>query len=61
MRYGSAMIHYTNFMNDYFGRDFVEQMLLDKNKIKKRYKKDYLELIEDCQRQIKENIARIDG
>ena len=59
MRYGSAMIHYTNFMNDYYGRDFVEQMLLDKNKVKKRYKADYLELIEDCKRQIKENLQRI--
>jgi len=59
MKYGTAAQEYTNKMNDFYGRDFVEKMLRDKKKIKKIYSAEYREMISEWNELIKEHEKRI--
>ena len=45
MKHGSAEAWYTLWMEDMYGRDFVEEMLAKKTTPVKRYKADYEELL----------------
>lgn len=45
MKHGSAAQEYTLFMEDMYGRDYVEEMLAKKTTPVKRYKADYEELL----------------
>ena len=47
MKHGSAAQQYTLWMQDYYGRDFVEEMFAKKRDTKKLYKKDYTEMLKD--------------
>jgi hypothetical protein len=61
MKHGTAANQYTLWMVDYYGRDFVDQMEADKRKPIKIYKKEYQEMIEEWNQQIREHLARIGG
>ena len=45
MKHGSAAQEYTLWMEDMYGRDFVEEMIAKKKQAIKRYKSDYEELL----------------
>ena len=47
MRNGSAAQSYTLWMQDYYGRDYVEEMLRTKNNVCKIYKCDYEEMLKE--------------
>ena len=59
MKYGIAAQQYTNWMVDYYGREFVNTMLATKSNIRKLYKADYVEMLDDFKKTIKENKLRI--
>ena len=59
MKHGTASQMYTLWMVDYYGKDFVEQMEAEKRKPIKIYKKEYQEMIDDWNKQIKEHLERI--
>lgn len=59
MRYGSAAQQYTLWMEDMYGRDFVEDMIATKSNPIKLYKADYEEMLEDFKQQIKNHENRI--
>lgn len=59
MKNGDAAQRYAFYMIDMYGRDFVEQMHKDKNLTKKLYKADYVDMIDEWKKQIKENLVRI--
>ncbi len=59
MRYGSAAQSYTMWMEEYYGRDFVEEMIRDQRKVKKIYAADYREMIKAWSAQIKAHERRI--
>lgn len=59
MRYGSAAHSYTLFMEDKFGRLFVENMLETKKDVKKLYAADYREMIADFKQRIKTHEKRL--
>jgi hypothetical protein len=61
MKHGSAEAWYTLWMEDYYGKDFVEQMLRDKRKIKKLYAADYREMLADFKEQIRFHEERLHG
>ena len=61
MRYGSAEAWYTLWMEDYYGKDYVKQMLRDKRKSRKYYAEDYREMLADFKKQIKEHEKRLAG
>jgi len=61
MKYGTAANNYTLWMLDYYGRDFVEQMEQDKRKVRKLYKSDYLDMLEDWNTQISYHMERVGG
>jgi len=52
MRYGSAAQQYTLWMEDMYGRDFVEEMIATKSNPIKLYKADYEEMLADFKEQI---------
>jgi len=45
MKYGIAAYQYQNWMNDYYGKDFVDNMFATKNNVRKLYKADYVEML----------------
>ena len=59
MRYGTASQAYTLWMVEHYGKDFVEYMLKTKRETLKLYKSDYIEMIDDFKKQIKEHLKRI--
>ena len=59
MKSGTAAQEYTKWMYDYYGKDFVDNMLATKRNPIKRYKKDYEELYRGFMEQIKEHQERI--
>jgi hypothetical protein len=59
MKHGSAAQNYTLYMQDMYGEEMVRQMLADANKPKKLYTADYREMIEEWEKQIKEQLERI--
>ena len=61
MKHGSAEAWYTMWMEDYYGKEFVQQMLRDKRKIKKLYAADYREMLADFKAQIKQHEERLNG
>lgn len=61
MKHGSAEAWYTMWMEDYYGKEFVQQMLRDKRKIKKLYAADYREMLADFKAQIKQHEDRLNG
>jgi hypothetical protein len=61
MKFGTATQNYTLKMEDFYGRDFVEAMLKDKLKVRKIYKYQYLEMIDDLNEQIKFHLERVGG
>ena len=46
-------------MIDFYGRDFVDQMLASKSETLKLYKRDYEEMLSDWNAQIKEHLHRV--
>ena len=61
MKHGSAEAWYTLWMEDFYGKDFVQQMLRDKRKIKKLYAADYREMLAEFNTQIKFHEERLNG
>jgi hypothetical protein len=59
MKHGSAAQQYTLWMEDYYGRDFVEEMFEKKRDKIKIYKKDYAEMLADMNEQILHHKKRI--
>lgn len=59
MKSGTAAQEYTTWMYDYYGKDFVENMLATKRNPVKFYKKDYEEMYKDFMEQIKHHRNRI--
>jgi len=59
MRNGSAAQSYTLWMQDYYGRDFVEDMLRTKNNIRKLYKCDYENILQHLNEQIRHHKNRL--
>jgi len=45
MKYGIAAQQYTLYMEDTYGREFVEHMLETKSNLKKTYKAEYVEML----------------
>lgn len=59
MKFGTAAQQYTLWMIDYYGRDFVEEMEAKKRNVRKIYKAEYLEMIEEFKNEIKFHENRI--
>jgi len=59
MKHGTATQMYTLWMVDFYGRDFVNNMELKKRDPVKFYKKDYIEMAEKWNAEIKEHLDRI--
>ena len=59
MTYGTSLITYTQWMTDYYGKDFVDEMIATKRHPIKYYKKDLLEMIKDWNEQITYHLERI--
>ena len=59
MKYGIAAQQYTLWMIDYYGRDFVEEMESQKRSVRKIYKAEYQEMIEEFTAEIKHHEQRI--
>jgi len=59
MTYGTSQIAYTRWMIDYYGEDFVDEMIETKRHPIKFYKKDYLDMIKDWNEQITYHLQRI--
>ena len=61
MSHKTAAPSYTLWMIDWYGRDFVDNMISTKNEPIKLYKKDYEEMLKDFNEQIKFHERRICG
>ena len=59
MKYGSAAQEYTLWMINFYGKDFVDEMLAKKKNIKKLYKADYTDMLKYLLEQIKIHEKRI--
>ena len=59
MRYGSAAQQYTLWMEDMYGRDFVDEMIATKSDPIKLYKADYEEMLEEFNELIKYHENRL--
>ena len=59
MKHGSAAQEYTLWMEDMYGRDFVEKMIEKKSTPVKRYKADYEEILAGFQKLIEFHENRI--
>ncbi len=59
MKHGDAAQRYTVYMQEMYGKDFVDQMLADAKKPKKLYSADYRDMIEEWKEHIKEQLKRI--
>ena len=53
MKYGTAGQSYTLWMENYYGKDFLQDMLDQKKQLKKYYKKDYEDMLADFKERIK--------
>jgi len=60
MKYGTAANQYTLYMIDMYGRDFIDEMEATKKNPVKYYKRDYEDMIKEWNKQIKEQLNRID-
>lgn len=56
---GMVKANYTIYMQDMYGHDFVADMLDTKGQIKKYYREEVLEIIEDFKAQIKIEAERL--
>ena len=59
MKHGSAAQEYTLYMEDMYGRQYVEDMLANKTKPIKRYKADYQDMLNEFNELIKFHQERI--
>lgn len=59
MRHGTASQSYTIWMQDFYGADFVQEMLDSKKLPVKLYKKDYEEMLADFNERIRHHKQRI--
>jgi hypothetical protein len=59
MKNGSAAQEYTLWMEDMYGRQYVEEMLANKTKPIKRYKADYQDMLNEFNELIKFHQERI--
>lgn len=59
MKHGSAAQSYTLWMEDYYGRDFVDNMLKTKNNLKKIYKADYEDMLKELNSSINHHKDRL--
>jgi len=59
MKHGSAAQHYTLWMQDYYGADYVKDLLGSKNKLIKIYKADYEEMLQEFNDQIQRHKDRL--
>ena len=59
MRHGTAAQSYTLWMQDYYGKEFVEKMLAHTSQVCKMYKKDYEDLLKEFNELIKYHEERI--
>ena len=59
MKHGTASQKYTIFMQNKYGHEKVERMLVHQKKPIKMYKSDYLEMIADLNAKIKKEQKRI--
>jgi len=61
MKYGSAEAQYTLWMQDTYGRDFIDNMLATKSDVKKLCKADYEEMLAEFNELIRYHKDRIGG
>ena len=59
MKHGSAAQEYTTWMIDYYGREFVDNMLKTKSNVRKLYKADYVDMLKTFSADIKFHENRI--
>jgi len=59
MRHGTASQAYTIWMQDFYGKDFVQDMLDSKGLPIKLYKKDYEDMLKDFRERIRHHEKRI--
>ena len=59
MKHGTARYTYQRWMEDYYGRDFVDHMLATKKQVHKLYAADYRDMLKDWNAQIKEHLVRV--
>ena len=59
MKYGNAEKQYTLYMIDYYGRDFVERMIVDSSKPKKYSRPEIEQIKKELNEQIKEQLERV--
>jgi hypothetical protein len=59
MKYGTAAQEYTLYMQDMYGRKFVEEMFAKKKNVKKIYKFEYIEMLAGFNELIKHHRERI--
>jgi hypothetical protein len=59
MKHGDAAQRYTVWMQDYYGADYVEEMLSKTKAIKKISAQDYRDMLTEFNAQIKEHKTRI--
>ena len=59
MKHGSAAQQYTLWMQDMYGRDFVQDMIDKKSTPVKRYKADYEDMLAEFNELITHHLKRI--
>lgn len=59
MKHGTAMLSYTLWMIDYYGREFVEEMKAKSNQVLKLSKADYEQILKETKEQINYHEKRI--
>lgn len=59
MKYGSAAQNYTVWMQEYYGKDFVDEMLRDQRKIRKISAAEYKEMTAEWNALIRNHERRI--
>ena len=59
MKSGIAAQQYTIWMQNYYGADFVDEMLASKRNIKKLYTKDYKEMLSEMNKEIRFHKERL--
>ncbi len=59
MKHGIASQQYTLYMEDTYGREYVDNMLDTKSNLKKMYKSDYVDFLAETNKLIKHHRERI--
>jgi len=59
MKHGTAASRYTLWMQDYYGRDFIEEMEATKRNPIKLYKGDYETMLKEFNEQINHHLKRL--